>query len=297
MVANPPLHRIGRRATPTAARPTTRERQSWNSRWRMAVSRRTTWRLCIVGGRRSPACRPGRSSTFEMTDGRSLVMTHQPMEGGWLATYEDITERRRRRQDGPHGPPRRADRSAEPGAVPRDAGRRAGAARPVTFCVALSRSRPVQGGERHARPSGRRRFAAGGAQRLRDAACAIPTPLRGSAATNSPSCRRRSIDRPRPTDFAERLIEMLDEPFDDRRSSDRHRHQHRHRVRAAGWSGRRRVAEERRSRAVPRQVTTGAAYTGCSRPAWTPRCRCGDCWNSICGRRCAAVSSKCTISR
>jgi diguanylate cyclase (GGDEF)-like protein len=34
------------------------------------------------------------SSTFEMTNGQSMVMTYQPMADGWLATYEDITERR-----------------------------------------------------------------------------------------------------------------------------------------------------------------------------------------------------------
>ena len=46
------------------------------------------WRHTVVGNQTQS------SSTFDLTDGRTLVMTHQPMEGGWLATYEDITERR-----------------------------------------------------------------------------------------------------------------------------------------------------------------------------------------------------------
>jgi diguanylate cyclase (GGDEF)-like protein len=45
--------------------------------------------------RKTAAVMPAEaSSTFEMTNGRSIVMTYQPMEGGWLATYEDVTERR-----------------------------------------------------------------------------------------------------------------------------------------------------------------------------------------------------------
>ncbi len=31
--------------------------------------------------------------TWELTDGRTFNVTHQPMEAGWLATFEDITER------------------------------------------------------------------------------------------------------------------------------------------------------------------------------------------------------------
>ena len=35
------------------------------------------------------------SFTWELGDGRVLMVTHQPREEGWLATYEDITERRK----------------------------------------------------------------------------------------------------------------------------------------------------------------------------------------------------------
>ncbi len=47
------------------------------------------WRRSVVGSQ------TGTTQIFEMTDGRCLEMTHQPMADGWLATYEDITERRR----------------------------------------------------------------------------------------------------------------------------------------------------------------------------------------------------------
>ena len=56
---------------------------------------------------------------WELSDGRAFNVTHQPMEEGWLATFEDVTESARgRSQDGSSGAPRRADRPAEPGAVP-----------------------------------------------------------------------------------------------------------------------------------------------------------------------------------
>jgi diguanylate cyclase (GGDEF)-like protein/PAS domain S-box-containing protein len=45
--------------------------------------------------RREAASRTSRSSfVWEISDGRSFTVTHQPMREGWLTTYEDITERR-----------------------------------------------------------------------------------------------------------------------------------------------------------------------------------------------------------
>lgn len=41
------------------------------------------------------AARSGEAFTWELEDGRVFMVTHQPMEAGWLATYEDITERRK----------------------------------------------------------------------------------------------------------------------------------------------------------------------------------------------------------
>lgn len=46
-----------------------------------------------------PAISHGRRAVFmhETTDRKAYIVTHEPMaEGGWLATYEDITERRQR---------------------------------------------------------------------------------------------------------------------------------------------------------------------------------------------------------
>jgi len=41
------------------------------------------------------ASRVRAAFTWELSDGRALTVTHQPMTDGWLATYEDITESRR----------------------------------------------------------------------------------------------------------------------------------------------------------------------------------------------------------
>ena len=35
------------------------------------------------------------TATWEVSDGRAFTVTHQAMEGGWLSTYEDITEHRK----------------------------------------------------------------------------------------------------------------------------------------------------------------------------------------------------------
>ncbi len=56
------------------------------SRQDMAVLQ--DWRTNIVD-RRERA-----SFTWDLADGRTFRVTHQPMEDGWLTTYEDVTERR-----------------------------------------------------------------------------------------------------------------------------------------------------------------------------------------------------------
>src|SRR5580658_767938 len=40
------------------------------------------------------AARTLATFAWELTDGRTVMINHQPMENGWLTTYEDITERR-----------------------------------------------------------------------------------------------------------------------------------------------------------------------------------------------------------
>ena len=42
----------------------------------------------------SVGCNVRRTFLWELSDGRALAVTHQPMESGWLSTYEDVTDRR-----------------------------------------------------------------------------------------------------------------------------------------------------------------------------------------------------------
>jgi diguanylate cyclase (GGDEF)-like protein len=42
----------------------------------------------------------GESATLQLTDGRSIQITHRPLpDGGWVATHDDITERMRQEKD------------------------------------------------------------------------------------------------------------------------------------------------------------------------------------------------------
>ncbi|HTW72075.1 MAG TPA: EAL domain-containing protein [Acetobacteraceae bacterium] len=52
--------------------------------------------LAVIRRNREEAIARNVRSTFvwELSDGRTIAVTHQPMEDGWVATYEDITERR-----------------------------------------------------------------------------------------------------------------------------------------------------------------------------------------------------------
>ncbi len=54
------------------------------------------------------------SPSHELPDGRVIAHRISRSGGGWVATYEDITERRRRSQADLYGAPRHADRPAEP---------------------------------------------------------------------------------------------------------------------------------------------------------------------------------------
>ena len=64
----------------------------WSSR--MATFSLTTWRRSAAGGSRRSAGHARSTFVWELSDGRAFTVTHQPMEDGWLTTYEDITERR-----------------------------------------------------------------------------------------------------------------------------------------------------------------------------------------------------------
>ena len=128
-----------------------------------------------------------------LADGRIIKITHEPMaKGGWVAIYEDITERHRAEQSIAHMArhdaltdlPNRVlfrERMAE--GLARVEQERRGAR------GALPRPRQLQGRQRHARPSDRRQAARHhrGAHPRRGRA--RTTPSRGSAATSSRSCK------------------------------------------------------------------------------------------------------------
>ena len=132
----------------------------------------------------------------ELRDGRIVLLRYQPMpNGGWVATHEDITERRRAEATTRvHGAPRCADRAAQPDRCSRSGWTRRwlrhGARRGCA--VLLPRPRRLQAGQRHARPSGRRRAAASRRAARLLSASATSTPSPASAATNSPSSRSAS---------------------------------------------------------------------------------------------------------
>ena len=129
---------------------------------------------------------------YDMWDGRSIFVKFEPLEGGgWVATHEDITEQRRAEAHiahlAHHDPltdlPNRVLLSKRLEEARRRCGRRLGGG-------AVPRSRSIQGGQRYARPPGRRRPSQGNSQALARVACGRPIRSRGSVVTSSPSCRR-----------------------------------------------------------------------------------------------------------
>jgi diguanylate cyclase (GGDEF)-like protein/PAS domain S-box-containing protein len=82
------------RLPPEQVRPGATLRQIAESRWAagtssMAVDDYLSWCASIIAGRES------KTWTTELKDGRTIHVCHQPMmDGGWVATHEDITELR-----------------------------------------------------------------------------------------------------------------------------------------------------------------------------------------------------------
>jgi PAS domain-containing protein len=75
---------------------------------------------------------------WELADGRTFNVTHQPMEAGWLTTFEDISARCAAEARMVHlAHHDAADRSAEPRAVPREAAGGPGA------CASRPQARPA----------------------------------------------------------------------------------------------------------------------------------------------------------
>ena len=122
----------------------------------------------------------------------------------------------RRAEHRAHGAPRRADRSAQPRAVPRAAwprGCRGWSSVGETLAVLLPRPRQFQGRQRHARPSDRRQAARrhrGTHPRRRRART---TPSRALAATSSRSCRPAATPQAAGA-LARRLTEIISEPIE-----------------------------------------------------------------------------------
>ncbi len=142
----------------------------------------------------------GRASHYrlELQDGRTMQISHEPMvDGGWVATIEDITETIRAeariehmaRHDALTDLPNRVlFREQMEQALVAGGARRDGRG-------AVPRPRPLQERQRHARPSRRRRAAQGAWPSGCAPACARPTRSPASAATSSRSCRPASTSR------------------------------------------------------------------------------------------------------
>ena len=151
---------------------------------------------------------PGQCTVFKHAgpDGAVLEVRSTPLpDGSFVQTFTDITKRaeaeahvtRLASEDPLTGlPNRRVFRSAIEKMSRRD---RAAGERHCQngFRRAVSRSRSLQGHQRHARPSHRRHAADRGGAAAEAVAAADATCWRGSAATNSPSCCRRSNPAPR----------------------------------------------------------------------------------------------------
>ena len=192
-----------------------------------------------------------RGSQMLDTENGRIAVNFAPMaEDGWLVTLEDITEQRRSEAKIEH----MAHHDALTGLAnrvlfhyPAERGDGTLPARRA-FRGAVPRPRPLQGGERYPRPSGRRYPAAGG----HPAAEITGARDRYGRPAWRRRIRHRAVDQPAIGQHGAR-------PAADRggrravrnqRTPDHHRHQHRHRDRSGRRRGCRRDHQKRRPGAV-----------------------------------------------
>ena len=155
------------------------------------------------------------TATWEIASGRAFKMTHQPMQDGWLTTYEEVTDRRASEARMVH----LAHHDALTDLPNRVLFRRSWNTRSAytrhggdlaLLCLDLDRFKAVNDTLGH--PVGDALLQAV-AERLRGAMRETDTVAR-SAATSSPSCRSR-IEKPaEATAFADRMIELIGAPFE-----------------------------------------------------------------------------------
>ena len=228
------------------------------------------------------------TATWEIADGRAFNVTHQPMEAGWLTTFEDITARCAAEARMVH----LAHHDALTD-LPNRVLFRAKLEEALALCASWPQARrcsaSISTSSRRSTtrwdirsatpccrqsPNGLRRNT-----RHRHGRAPRRRRVRHRSDTRSPNPRRRPPSPPG-------CCELLSAPFDVAG----------HQIvigtsigiafAPAGRDGCRPVAARApTSRCIVRSRTV-AASIGCSRPRWMRRCRRGACWSSICVRRC-----------
>ncbi len=161
-----------------------------------------TWQAGAPGGIARPTARRSTSRSI------SRLLTYENRAGRADRRHRHHRAQARRGARRLHGASRRADVAAQPraAALAHGGDARPHAPRRPRRGDALRRPRQLQDRQRHARPSVRRPAAAGSGRAPARRVARATTPWRGSAATNSPSCRRTSVEPEDAGALAQRLL-------------------------------------------------------------------------------------------